>query len=121
MIRLFDQAHGNPGNRALQRHAGIHHGHAAAAYRGHRGRTVRFQNLGDNPDRIGEILFRRQNRFEAPGGQVAMADISPATGRAGPHLADTVGREIVVQHEAVGYFPVQGFHPLLVAFAAKGR
>ncbi|EKD34802.1 MAG: hypothetical protein ACD_75C02179G0001 [uncultured bacterium] len=37
LFPFLDQSHGNTGNRALQRHPGIHHGHAPAAYRGHRG------------------------------------------------------------------------------------
>ena len=48
ILAFEDQAHGDAGDRALQRNAGVHHRQRAAADGGHRRRAVA---LGDVADR----------------------------------------------------------------------
>ena len=120
LVSLLDQPHGDTGDRTFDRHAGIHQGHAAAADRGHGGRTVGLEDLGNHPDGIGKILFRGQDGGKTAHGQVAMTDIPAGRTAQEPGLADAVRGEIIMQHEAVVLFARQGLHPLLIPLAAQG-
>ena len=114
-----DQAHRHARNGCLQRNARIHHRQRAATDRGHRGRAVGFGDLGDNADGIGEVGCRRQNRLQRPPGQLAMADLA-ASGRADTaHLADRIGREVVVQQEVRAAVAVQRVDDLLILARAQ--
>ena len=58
-------------------------------------------DLGDDADGVGELLVRRHHRMHGAPGELAVADLA-APGRAhAAGLADRVGREVVVQHEAL--------------------
>ena len=57
--------------------------------------------------------------LDRPLGQAAVADFAPSRAADRPHLADRVGREVIVQHEAVGDFAEQTVDPLLVARRAE--
>ena len=45
---LHDESHRHAGHRRLERHAGIHQRQSRPADRGHRRRSVRFEDVGDN-------------------------------------------------------------------------
>ena len=59
LAALGDQAHRHAGDRRLDRHASVHQREGAAAGRTHRGRAVRAEHLGDDADRVGELVLAR--------------------------------------------------------------
>src|SRR3546814_10689989 len=49
---------------ALERHARVHHRQRAAAHRRHRRRAVRLGDVGEDADRVRELLGRRQHAVQ---------------------------------------------------------
>jgi len=82
-FRIGNQSHRNAGNRFNDLDAGIHQGQAASADRSHRGRTVGFEDIGYDTDRVGIDVTSRNNRLEGAHSQVAMADLTAAGPRMG--------------------------------------
>ena len=71
-IALLDEAHGDAGDRRLDRHAGVHQRQDAAAHRRHRRAAVRLEDLRHDADRVREVLRRRAARARSrarPGGR----------------------------------------------------
>ena len=78
-------------------------------------------DLGDDPDRIGKLRRRGQHRTDGAPGKLAMPDFA-ASGRAhAAGLADRIGREIVMQKEALLVGALQTIDELLVLAGAKRR
>src|SRR6185312_5605404 len=53
--------------------------------------------------------------------QRAMPDLAPAGPTEGPHFADAVGWEVVVEHVALPALPLELLDALLVHLGAEGR
>src|SRR5258707_2507792 len=96
-----DETHGDARARSLHRNAGVHKRQRAAAYSGHRGRTVRFQDVGDEAHGVGEIRFGWKQIHEGALSQSAVADFATAGAAEEFYFADAERREVVVQHKAV--------------------
>ena len=96
---LEDEAHRDAGGRPLERHARIHQRERGAAHRRHRGRAVRLGDLGDDADRVGEVVLVRQHRMDRAPGELAVADLAALGAAHAAGLADRIGREVVVQQE----------------------
>ena len=78
-------------------------------------------DLGDDAERVGEVVMGGEHRMDRPPGKLAVADLAPP-GRTEPAgLADRIGREIVVQHEGFLVGPLQGVDELLVVAGAERR
>ena len=90
-----------PATGRRDRHAGVHHRHRAAAHRRHRRGPVRLEDVGDDADGVGELLFARNDRRERALGERAVTDFAAARSALRPGLADRERREVVVQHEAL--------------------
>src|SRR3954454_9091048 len=75
-VALHDEAHRDAGDRRLDRDACVHEGERRAADRPHRRRAVRLERLGDDPDRVREVLGRRQHRLERALCERAVADVA---------------------------------------------
>src|SRR4029453_15864207 len=99
VVALLDEAHGDAADRLLDRDAGVHQGERRAADRAHRRRAVRLERLGDDADRVGEVLRRRDDRLQRPLRERTVADVAALRPPHEPGLADRVGREVVVVHE----------------------
>ena len=101
---------GTPGGEQRQRRR---------ADRAHRGGAVGAERLGDLPDRVRELLARRQHRDQRPLGERAVADLAPLR-RADPAgLTGRVRREVVVVHVALGFSGRQRVQRLLHARACS--
>ncbi|CUS44386.1 hypothetical protein MGWOODY_Smn1356 [hydrothermal vent metagenome] len=121
VLALQDQAHRDARDRALQRHAGIHHRQRAAAHRRHRRRAVRLGDVGEDADRVGELFLRRQHRVQRAPGELAMADFATARRTEAADFADRIGREVIVKHEMlVGQAGQAVDHLLRVARTERG-
>ncbi len=119
---LLDQTHRDSRDRGLDRNAGVHQGQRPAADRRHRARTVRFENVAHQADRVRKLLRRGQDRFEAALGQCAVADLAAAGRPDALHFADRERREVVVQQEFLAVFLEHVVDDLLVARRAeRGR
>ncbi len=119
-VAFLDQAHGDAGRDDGQRRAGVHQGEDAAADGGHGGRAVRFEDLGDDPDGVGELLLGRDGRKDGFFSQGAVADL-PASGAAEEAgFADRERREVVMQHEPFLDFLAQAVQALGVLDRAQG-
>ena len=118
-VRVLDQAHGDPGHRGLDRHAGVHQRQAGAAHRRHGTGTVGFGDFRHHPHRVGELLGFRHDRLHPTLGQPAVADF-PALGTADlTDFADRIGREVVVQQERLAVFAPDGVDDLGIAVGAE--
>src|SRR5262249_32163662 len=101
-----DQAHRDAGDRRLDRHPRIYQRQDAAADARHRGRAVRADDLGDDSDRVRELVGARNHREEGPLGERVVADLAPVWGVYAPHLAGGKRRYVVVVYEALVLFEV---------------
>ncbi len=99
---FLHQTHGDTGNGGLDRHTGIHQRQRGTTDRRHGGGTVGFGNFRDHAYHVRELGGARHHGSNAALGQTAVTDFTTlrATHHAG--LTDTVWREVVVQHEAIG-------------------
>ena len=76
-------------------------------------------DLGDDADRVGELVLRRQHRMDRAPGELAVADFAALGAAQAAGLADRVGREVVVQHEAFLVRALQRVDVLLVLAGAE--
>ena len=58
-------------------------------------------DLRDDADRVGEFGRGRQHRADRAPGELAVADFAPARRAHAAGLADRIGREVVMEHEAL--------------------
>ncbi len=100
-LGIGDQSHGDTADRLADLHTGIHQRQTAGANRGHGRRTVRFQNIGNDTDRIGIGLARGQYLLEGAHGQVPVTDLATTRTAYRLHLARGERRKIIVQQEVV--------------------
>ena len=119
VVALFDEAHGDAGHRAGDRHAGVHQGEGGGAHAGHGAGAVGFQGLRDQADGVGELLFIGHHGNESPLGEGAVTDLAPAGAAHEAGLTHAEGRELVVMHEALGLFDIEPVDALLVAGGAQ--
>jgi hypothetical protein len=78
-LAFLDQAHGDAGAGALQRRARIHQRQRGAADGRHRRRAVGLGDLGDDAQRVRELVgLLRQQRANGAPGELAMADFAAA-------------------------------------------
>ena len=78
-------------------------------------------DLGDDADRVGELGGRRQHRMDGAPGELAVADFAPAGGAHAAGLADGIGREVVVEQEALLVGSLERVDILLVLAGAERR
>ena len=119
LVVFLDQADRDAGHGIADRHAGGHQAQRGAADAGHRAGAVRFQNVGDDADRVGELFRIGQHRLDAPLGQRAVADLAAARAADRPHFAHRERREVVVEHELLRVLVDQAVDALLVAAGAQ--
>ena len=118
-LLVHDEAHRDAGHRRAQRHAGIHHRQRAAADRRHRRRSVRFEDVRDDANRVGERFFGGKHRQQRALGERAVADLAAAGAAQELHFADRERREVVVQHEPAVDLALDRFDLLLVVRRAE--
>ena len=81
---------------------------------------LRFEDVGDHADRVGELLGGRAGPASTLRSASAPWPISRRPGpRIGPHFADGERREVVVEHELLAVLVEQAVDPLLVARRAE--
>ena len=102
-VRGGEEAHGDARDRRAQRHARIHQRQAATADGGHRGGAIRAHNLAHHAHRVGIIL--RQHLGQRTLGQGTVTNLAAAGRAQAAHFARAVGREVVVEDEALGLRP----------------
>ena len=119
VIAFLDQAHGDTGDRCLQRNARVHQRKTCAADRGHRRGAVRLENVRDDADRVGRFFFAGQDGADGALGQCAVADFAAADAGHAARFTDRERREVVVQHEALLLLAFEGFEALRVVVGAE--
>ena len=120
LVALLHQADRDAGHRILDRHAGRHQSQRGAADAGHRTGTVRFENVGDHADGVGELLGIGEHRLDASFGQRPVADLAPARAANRPDFAHRERGEVVVEHELLGVFVDQPVNALFIAAGSQG-
>src|SRR5580700_2892343 len=120
-----NKSHGDTCARRFQRNASIHKSQRAAANGGHRGRTVGFENVGNEAHGVGKIRLGRKQVDERALRESAVADFA-ATGAAQElHFADAERWEVVMQHEAIELVlleeQVQALHVFLGTEGERGE
>ncbi len=78
-------------------------------------------DLGHDPDRIGKFRRRGKHRTNGAPGKLAMTDFAASRRAHAAGLADRIGREIVMQKEALLVGALQTIDVLLVLPGAKRR
>src|ERR1700733_4078329 len=96
------QAHGDTGHWIGDRYTRIHERQYPAAYAGHGTGSIRFQNVTDHANGIGELLVVGHHCRDGPFSQCAMSDFAASGSTHESNLAYAEGREVVMQHEALG-------------------
>ena len=118
-LLLQDETHCDAGGRPLEWHSRIHQCKRSAAHRCHGGRPVRFGDLRDDAQRVGELVMRRQNRMNGAPGELAVTDLAPAGAAHPPGLADGKWRKVVMQKKCFLVGAVERVDPLLVLAGAQ--
>ena len=122
VLAIFhDQAHGDAGNRRFDGNTSIHQRQGGAADAGHGARTIRLQNVRDDPDGIRKKFLLRNHFAQRAFGQRAVSDLAAARAAQERHFADAEWREIVVQHEPLVGFAFQHIHALDIFGGAERR
>ncbi len=80
-----------------------------------------FGDLRDDADRVGELGGGRQHRVDGAPGELAMSDFAPAGRAHTAGLADRIGREVVVEQEALLIRSLERVDVLLVLAGAERR
>ena len=118
---VVDEAHGDAGDRRLDRHAGVHQRQRRAADRAHRGGAVGAQHLGHEAEGVGQLLERGHDRQQGPLGEEAVADLAALRAAHAAGLAVGVGRHVVVVHVALLGLVAQGVEQLVHLRHAEGE
>jgi hypothetical protein len=100
VVALLDEAHGDSGDRCLQRHTGIHQGQCGTTDGSHRAGAVGLEHIGAGADHIGEVLLAGQHCEQCAPGELAMTNLTPLGSTKHASLADAEWREVVGQHPA---------------------
>ena len=80
-----------------------------------------FGDLGDDADRVGELGGGRQHRVDGAPGELAVADFAPAGRAHAAGFADRIGREVVMEQEALLVGSLERVDVLLVLAGAERR
>ena len=78
-----------------------------------------LEDVGDDADGVGELVFGRHHRRERALGEGAVADLAAAGAAQELHFTDREGREVVVQHEALPGLALDHLDLLLVVGGAE--
>ena len=108
------QADADTRDRVGDRHASSHQAERGAAYGSHRGRAVRFEDIGDDSDRVRELFWIRRDRFDTAFGECTVTNLATSRATNGTAFAHGERREVVVQHELLRVFVLQSVDTLLV-------
>ena len=103
LLAFLDEAHRDARHRGFDGHAGVHQGKGGAAHGSHRGGAVGGKHLGNQPQRIGEFLFRGDDRQQGALGQRTVADFTAGSAAHRAHFAHREGREVVVVDVALAF------------------
>src|SRR4051794_7255964 len=120
VVALLDQAHGDAGDRPLERHAGVHEAERRAADRRHRGRAVGLQDVRHDADRVREGFLVGDHRDQRALGECAVADVAALGAAHEARLAHGEGREVVVVEVALGGLQPERVQAHLFARGAEG-
>jgi hypothetical protein len=96
VVPFLDEAHRDARNGRRDRYAGVHQGQRRATHRSHRRGAVRLERLGDETDRVGELLGAGDNGLQSPLCQSTVPDVAALGAAHEAGLADREGREVVV-------------------------
>ena len=121
LIPFFDETHSDAGDGALDGHAGVHQREGAAADGAHGARAVGLEDLGDEADRVRELLDGRDDRHEGALGKGAVADLAAARAAHRAGFADAVAREVVMMDVVLRRLGSEAVDDLLVAEGAERR
>src|SRR6266536_1677305 len=116
-----DEAHRDARDRRRDRDACIHQRQGAAADAAHRSRAIRGDDLGHDPQCVGEFGLRRQHGHQGALGEGAVADVAPTRTAHRASLANRVGREVVMVDVALRLVQADAVGALLVGLGAEGR
>jgi hypothetical protein len=119
LLAVHDEADGDAGDGAGDRHAGIHQRERPAADGCHGAGAVGLENLADEADGVGEVFRAGQHGFQAALGEGTVADLAAAGAHDAAGLADGERREVVVQHELLAVLGEEVIDDLLVARGAE--
>jgi hypothetical protein len=115
-----DEAHGDAADGGLDRHAGVHQRERRAADRGHRGRAVGGEHVGDDAKGVGELLLGGHHREQRALGEQAVADLAALGSAHEARLAGGEGREVVVVDVALGVVDADRVEQLVHPRHAEG-
>ena len=102
IVILGHQTHGDTGDGALDGNTRIHEGEHAGADGGHRGGAVGLHHLAGDAEGVREVFLARDDREDGALGEGSVTDLAAVLSSETAGLADTEGREVVVQQEALG-------------------
>ena len=117
---LLDEAHGDAGHGALERHASVHERKRGAAGGGHRAGAIGLHDLGDHADGVGELVLGRDHGQKRALGEVAVADLAALGAAHAARLAGAVRREVVVVDVALAVDGLDGVEALPLVEHAEG-
>ena len=89
-----------PATGAFNGTPAVHQGERAPTHRGHRGRSVRFEDVRHDSHGVGPAVFVWDHRQQGSFSQVAVSDLAPPRPPKELHFPDRKGWKVVVQHEA---------------------
>ena len=114
---ILDETHGNTRDGCLERHTGVHQREGSGANRGHRRRTVGFENITYHTNGVREV--GGDLSLQAAPCQVAVSDFATADTALRLGFAGGEGGEVVVKEEAHVALVEHIVYHFLVEFRAE--
>ena len=118
-LLVHDESHRDARHGRLDRDAGVHHRHRAAADRRHRRGPVRLQDVRHQTNGVRELVLARDDGRQRAFGERAVAHLAPAGAAEELHLAHRERRKVVVQHESLVELAAHVLDLLLVVGRAE--
>ncbi len=116
---LLDQPDRNSGDRIGDRYPGGHQTQGRSADGGHRAGSVRLQDVGNDPHRVGKGVRVGHHGIDAAFSQRPVSDLAPARAADRSAFANREGGEVVIEHELFAVLLKQPIHPLFVALSSQ--
>src|SRR5690554_5347201 len=118
-LAFLDQTHSNTSNWCFNRYASIHQRQRSTTHRSHGRGTVRLGNFRHYANRVREGRLIWQDSLNTTASQTTVANFTTLRTANHASLTDTVWREVVMQHKAIGARAFQRINVLRITHATK--
>ena len=115
LVAFFDQTDRDTSDWVTNFHTGSHQAKCGSTDGGHRRRTIGFQDVRHDADRVGEVIRIGKDWLDRTLGQCTVSNFATPWASDWTAFAHTEAWEVVIEHELFGVLVHQAIDALLVA------